>query len=627
VNALRKKWNSLMRKLLLVLLILPLLLLAVSIGFVLLVDPNDYREELEGIGSDLLGRKLVIRGAMKIVPGLVPGLSMADVTVGNPDWAHDPYLAKLEQIEGRIELLQALRGNLELAHLTVSGGEIFLEDRPDGTDNYTFAESGAGTDETDIGDRVPRLRLRDITISHRAASELSWGIQVDSAVFDKSPDNSRRITADGIFAGVPISMEGTRGIQAGSPWQWVARIKDDAELRATGRIRDLYTTNGLPVTASGPDVGALSARFGLTVPVSDGFELKGNLRLHGDTYALDSIEGTVAKTDVKGELSVVNGASAPRIDATFASQTLEFTGAWLGDSSGSKIIPEFSVPVEALRAIDLDIDYRASQIISEHGALTDLKLKLSLVAGRLNISEISATDSSGASLHGQFELDASGATPNMTARLDADSFDLGLLLKTLGWFDGIQEQIDIDLKLAASGHDRASVLSGLTGRLVIVSGGGSIDSKNFDLWAADLVTTMLSPKWRGEDNTTIECGVVGLEVKQGVATVEHLLVDTERITIGGSGSVNLIEETFDLVLAPQPKKASLVSLARPVRIAGPWSAPDVATIKVPTFRRMAKMGTLAVLNPVFLVASFSHTGQIDKNACIEAVKAVQEAFE
>ena len=96
MNALRKKWNSLMRKLLLVLLILPLLLLAVSIGFVLLVDPNDYREELEGIGSDLLGRKLVVRGAMKIVPGLVPVLSMADVTVGNPDWAHDPYLAKLE---------------------------------------------------------------------------------------------------------------------------------------------------------------------------------------------------------------------------------------------------------------------------------------------------------------------------------------------------------------------------------------------------------------------------------------------------------------------------------------------------------------------------------------------------
>ena len=109
-----------MRKLLLVLLILPLLLVAVSVGFVLLVDPNDYRDELEELGSDLLGRKLEIRGPIRIVPGLIPALSMADVTVGNLDWAQDPYLAKLERIEGRIELQQALRGDLRLARLTAS---------------------------------------------------------------------------------------------------------------------------------------------------------------------------------------------------------------------------------------------------------------------------------------------------------------------------------------------------------------------------------------------------------------------------------------------------------------------------------------------------------------------------
>jgi uncharacterized protein involved in outer membrane biogenesis len=359
------------------------------------------------------------------------------------------------------------------------------------------------------------------------------------------------------------------------------------------------------------------------LPVRDAFDLKGRLRLHGDSYSVDAIEGTIGHSDLKGQLSVEEEGSRWRTSATLASDTLAFNRDWIGQSSGITVIPEFSVPVEALRVADLDITYQAAKVAAEAGALTDLKFKLKLVAGRLDVSEISATDSSGARLHGQFELDASGATPTMTATVDADSFDLGLLLKTLGWVEGVQEEIDIDIELTASGQERASVLDTLNGRLVIVSGGGSLDSKNFELWAADLVTTMLSPKWRGEDVTRLLCGVVSMNVTNGVATVEHLLVDTERIAIAGSGSISLVEETFDLVLAPRPKKASLVSLARPIKIEGPWSAPDIASTKVPSMKRMVKVGTLAVLNPVFLVASFSHTGQHDKNECIETVKAVQ----
>ena len=310
------------------------------------------------------------------------------------------------------------------------------------------------------------------------------------------------------------------------------------------------------------------------------------------------------------------------LSAPVPGPTLEFNRDWIGESSGATVIPEFSVPVDALRAVDLDITYQAGKVVAEAGALKDLKFKLKMTAGRLSIPRISATDSNGAELHGQFELDASGAAPTMTATLDADSFDLGLLLKTLGWFDGVQEEIDIDIQLTASGQDRTGVLSSLNGRLVIVSGGGSIDSKKFDLWAADLVTTMLSPKWRGEDVTRLLCGVVSMNVVQGVATVEHLLVDTERIAIAGSGSISLVDETFDLALAPRPKKASLVSLARPIKIEGPWSSPKVASTKLPSMKRLAKVGTLAVLNPLFLVASFSHTGQHDKNECIATVKAV-----
>ena len=116
--------------------------------------------------------------------------------------------------------------------------------------------------------------------------------------------------------------------------------------------------------------------------------------------------------------------------------------------------------------------------------------------------------------------------------------------------------------------------------------------------------------------------MLSVDIAQGVATIEHLLIDTERITIAGSGSISLVDETFDVVLAPQPKKASLVSLARPIRIEGPWANPNVSSVRLSSRRRMIKVGALAVINPAFLVASFSHTGQRDKNACVETVAEV-----
>jgi len=115
-------------------------------------------------------------------------------------------------------------------------------------------------------------------------------------------------------------------------------------------------------------------------------------------------------------------------------------------------------------------------------------------------------------------------------------------------------------------------------------------------------------------------------LSQGLAQVEDFLLDTRRITVAGGGLVNLETETLDLLIAPRPKRTSLVSLANPVRIRGTLAKPEVSTERLPSRRRLARTGLLAgLVNPLFLLTAFADTGTAGSNPCVLAVERANQA--
>jgi len=96
--------------------------------------------------------------------------------------------------------------------------------------------------------------------------------------------------------------------------------------------------------------------------------------------------------------------------------------------------------------------------------------------------------------------------------------------------------------------------------------------------------------------------------------------------VAGSGRVNLETEALDLLIAPRPKRASLVSLANPVRIRGTLAQPEVSTARLPSRRRLARTGLLAgFVNPLFLLTAFVDTGSFGSNSCVQAVERAKQA--
>jgi len=125
------------------------------------------------------------------------------------------------------------------------------------------------------------------------------------------------------------------------------------------------------------------------------------------------------------------------------------------------------------------------------------------------------------------------------------------------------------------------------------------------------------------------------DITEGEIQSDSILFDTQNITVGGFGTLNLGSEQIDLILSPQPKTPTLVTLAHPVRIHGHLSAPDVTNDKL----RIAQGGgwyLLGLVSPIGLsivIPKIAGTtiGTLKNNPCVKAMSskefAVQEVSE
>ena len=189
----------------------------------------------------------------------------------------------------------------------------------------------------------------------------------------------------------------------------------------------------------------------------------------------------------------------------------------------------------------------------------------------------------------------------------------------------IEGNVNLWVDLSGAGATRYDFLENAEGRITIIGGPGRMNNRRIDLWASDLIPTMLSTRWQRENVTQTNCLVTHIELREGRAEIEDLLLDTRRITIATSGLLDLETEELNVILAPRPKRASLISLANPVRIRGTLAEPEVSVTRIPRGRQLAAVGLLAgLVNPAFLIFALSDIGTGRANPCDAAVERARE---
>ncbi|MGD9119793.1 MAG: AsmA family protein [Desulfobacterales bacterium] len=464
--------------------------------------------------------------------------------------------------------------------------------------------------------------------------------QIDGAVISANKDQPLAGAFNGRIGGAPFKAEiSTSNLnqirKADAPFPMQAKIQtDDVQFTAQGSIARPFAKNEFDFSyeLTGTEIERLDPLADFVVPLRGEFRARGHITARNNRFTYKE-DLRIGKSDLKADITVLRNPPRPKITGRiFSSQIhvddVEFFNVdkeASPDQDNSRVIPDYALPVEVLFSADADIDIKAEQIRTQLGDLGEFVSKIRLKDGRLNYS-ISVAGATGGSLNSEFDLNAAVDPPLKKMQLNAKDLNLGFFLRSIGVNDYVEGNVDLIVDLAGSGATRYTFLENAEGRITLIGGPGQIPGRRIDLWAADLIPTMLSTNWQREDVTETNCFVAHIEVKEGQAEIEDLLLDTQRITIAASGLLNLGTEELDIIIAPRPKRASLVSLANPVRIEGTLAEPEVSVTRIPRGRRLAGAGLLAgLVNPAFLIFALSDTGTGEANPCDAAVERARDA--
>ncbi len=112
------------------------LVVGAVIALTLLVDPNDYRDQIATQVQKHTGRELTIEGeiALSYFPWL--GLELGAMALGNAEGFGPEPFASLEAAEARVKILPLFMGRVEMDTVVLHGLELSLERRRGGETNW-----------------------------------------------------------------------------------------------------------------------------------------------------------------------------------------------------------------------------------------------------------------------------------------------------------------------------------------------------------------------------------------------------------------------------------------------------------------------------------------------------------
>ncbi|MCW9089261.1 MAG: AsmA family protein [Gammaproteobacteria bacterium] len=112
------------------------LVLVAMLALALLVDPNDYKEQITAQVKQQTGRELLIEGDIELsfFPWL--GLELGRLELGNAEGFGPEPFASIEAAEARVKLLPLLRAAVEMDTIVLHGMALSLSRRADGVSNW-----------------------------------------------------------------------------------------------------------------------------------------------------------------------------------------------------------------------------------------------------------------------------------------------------------------------------------------------------------------------------------------------------------------------------------------------------------------------------------------------------------
>jgi len=604
------------------------------------------------------GRNLEIRGAMDLKLGLRPSLVMNDVLFQNAPGRATPEMIKIKRLEAKVLLLPLLHREIQITRFVLLEPEVLLERDDSGKWNFEFEKPEACPQKETPPQAfaLPTMGFHQVEIEKGRVSyrDGERGIlrclSIDRFTANSESMGSPVVLAlSGSYKEKSIELRGTVGSllflkETGKcyPVDLTAKAAG-ARFKVEGTIQDILNLKGLAFKAGAEvqSTSQMAAFLGESLPVEFGpLQATAAISDAGDKiYNLSDLRVSSKAGDVGGSLTVGLDGPRPKLSGSVACQRLNLNPFLNGgktrqaraDTSMGKnrIFPNDSLPLDILKQVDVQVKFDASEVQLPTVPLANLSAELSINDGLLVLRPITLKVAGG-DAEGRAEMHAQGRAATAKAIFKVNQMDLRLLSSE--W--KAEGKVDVDLDLLARGSSIAGLMAGLNGRTVVAMGQGRVDNKSIQVLGGDLASGMfqlLNPSSKTSNHTDISCGVGGFDIKDGMAKVTGLVVDTPDMTVIGEGQVNLRDETLDLALKPYPKggaaglSLSFGELAKSFRLGGTLANPSLQIDAGQTMLAAGKAaGGVLLFGPAGIAAALAGQSLGDNNPCLTALESAKK---
>ena len=606
--------------------------------------------------SQELGRRFEITRHLSVALGRTTTVRAEGVEIANPEWAHDPYLLKATAAEFDINLLPLIVGKVVLPRIKLSEPLIGLQIEPDGRRSWALSR------DTSDPSAVPQIGA--VVVDQGKVSYLAKAQGADLDVqFSLAPEagnelplsykaigqwGHEKFTAHGRAGGV---LEFSQNTQASFPIE-VNAVAGRTSLKAKGSIANLAGLAGIDATfdLQGQNLDDLYRLLGVVLPSTPPYKLRGKLDKKDKLWAVSQIQGLLGKSDLSGSLSFDQSSAVPLLTGKVQSRVMDFVdlGAVIGmapsgtlapkkqavaasnikkpaqakssskasptGTAPGKVLPRTPLDVTKLKAMNADVTYSAADIRHVKELPLDKgSVHVKLNAGMLQLEPISL-GVAGGSVAGAIRIDSTVSPAAFNTRLDVRAVQLNQLFPAVETTKTGLGKISGQFDLKGRGNSLAQMLGSASGDVAVLMGKGEISNILLEFMGLDggeVIKFLL----RGDRNVQLRCAAAAFDVKQGLMSSRAIVLDTSDTVITGQGQISLANETLDILLKPEPKDMSILSLRSPLRIGGTFAHLSAGPEKSALAGRAGIALLLAAINPLLALALTIETGPGENADC------------
>lgn len=423
------------------------------------------------------------------------------------------------------------------------------------------------------------------------------------------PEAPGQLEAELAWGSLPVRAEGQipgpAALLGSGPWPLRLALRGagaTAEARAELNGPRLDGA-AVALSLAAPDTAPLLAALGLPGPRLTEASLDGRLLLPAGGAVLEGLRLRAREAVLEGEARLATGGPRPALTARLNAARLDLDALLAsppatpnatpapaappaapdvpprppappaGAAGPRRVIPDLPLPGLAPRGLDGEVQFAVAELVAKGVAYRDLRGTAKLQDGLLAVEPLRVT-LPGGRLGGRLGADATGPVPRLSLALrhEGAGLDLRPLLQAYGLNGHASGRLEVEADLAGAGAGLRALAASLSGHLGLAMANGQIDNRLLDRLGGDL-RRMLVPNAPTEGGTPLRCIALRLNLQEGVARPQAMLLETGLADVVGSGSIDLGQEKLALRLLPQVRLGGL-GLTAPVLVGGTLAAPS-----------------------------------------------------